>query len=128
MFGPAGFDIPLGLLVDEQEAVDVAGYLGVEEADIHEHGVRVCRPDLERQFVADLGPQRVHACLMDSGEFSRASLPDLDAVDDPIRAMIECCGGKTKTRAALALAAEMTPEDASAIGPVASALRHVTGL
>lgn len=124
IYGAAGFDVPLSVIVDEKELPDVAGYLGVPEDELTALGVRVCRPDLEWQYVRDIGPERVRQCLVESGDFRPSSLPELDGGGDPAALMTQLCGSN-KTRAAMALSVALTHDDAASLTPIVEALQFV---
>lgn len=117
LFGADGFDIPIALLVDENEVPVVAAALGVDDTEVAEHRVWICRKDLEAQYIADLTPERVRQCLIESGEYSAAQLPDLRKVKGAQAAMTEHCSGSSKVRSAMGLAAAMTKQDAEKSPP-----------
>lgn len=69
LFGPAGFDVPLSLLVDADAEAGTASQLGVTVANLNMNGVWVSRADLEDEYVAALGASTVQAALAASSLF-----------------------------------------------------------
>jgi len=69
LFGPAGFNVPLSLLVDEDAEADTAAKLGVAVADLNANGVWVSRTDLEDEYVAALGASALQPALAASSLF-----------------------------------------------------------
>jgi putative ATP-dependent endonuclease of OLD family len=70
LFGPSGFDIPMSMLIDKDATAATAGKLGIPEADLETHGVKVSDPDLEGEYVAALGADVVWAAIAASTLFS----------------------------------------------------------
>lgn len=63
LFGPAGFDVPLSMLIDADAEADTAGKLGVQPADLNSRYVWVSRADLEDEYVAAIGAAPLQAAL-----------------------------------------------------------------
>lgn len=66
LFGPAGFDVPLSMLIDADAAIDTAGKLGVQPADLNSRFVWVSRADLEDEYVAAIGAAPLQVALAES--------------------------------------------------------------
>lgn len=79
LFGSAGFNVPLSMLVDADAESATAAKLGVESADLHSQFVWVSRSDLEDEYVAAIGPQPLQAALTSSNLFRRNQLRHLTA-------------------------------------------------
>lgn len=126
LFGPGGFAVPYAGLVDKAEAADVAGYLGVDEADLAGQGFSICDADLEAECVRALGSERHAELLCASGYFSPAAIRSANGVAD-LADLAETdytawCRKKKKALVAAALALTLTPADAAAITPVVGAV------
>ncbi len=70
LFGASGFDVPMSMLIDKDATAATAGKLGVREADLDQHGVKVSDPDLEGEYVDALGADVVWAAIAASTLFS----------------------------------------------------------
>ena len=70
LFGSTGFDVPMSMLIDKDATAATAGKLGVLEADLEQHGVKVSDPDLEGEYVDALGADVVWAAIAASTLFS----------------------------------------------------------
>lgn len=126
-FGPAGFDIPLLGLLDEDARDEWAFEVGVAAADLEGAGFRVCGADLEEVYVDAIGPGSVIALLQSSPLVAEQSLLDVAGVAD-VNAigrdelLVFCRHKKHKTSSALVVAAGMTPAHASMLQPVVELL------
>lgn len=118
LFGPAGFDVALLTLVDEQEASIVANDLGCTEADLDSRGVLICRADLEDEYVRGLGPVRCVELLARSGLYQERQILGACHVTTadtiPADVLARWCR-KQKINTAMALAQEITMSDAEQI-------------
>jgi putative ATP-dependent endonuclease of OLD family len=74
LFGTNGFDIPLALLIDLDAKTDTAKVLAVHEDDLEQSSVWISDPDLEAEYVAALGADRVWAALSASHLFNQNEL------------------------------------------------------
>ncbi len=70
LFGADGFQVPMSLLIDEDARETTADALRVDPADLEKHGVWICHPDIEAEYVAALGPAAVWEGIEKSGLFS----------------------------------------------------------
>jgi putative ATP-dependent endonuclease of OLD family len=70
LFGADGFQVPMSLLIDEDARETTADALGVDPADLEKHGVWICHPDIEAEYVAALGPAALWEGIEKSGLFS----------------------------------------------------------
>lgn len=127
LFGPAGFDVPLTGLLDEDARVRWAATLSVAPADVEASGYAVCDPDLEGVYIDQLGTAVVIAMLVASPLIGEKSL--LASCGAPDTANITrdqlwayCRHRNHKTHAALAVAAGLDTAQAVALTPVATLL------
>lgn len=74
LFGPSGFKIPLSILIDEDARKETADVLGVEPADVEQHGAFVSQPDLEGEYIAAIGHEETWDVLKKSGLFGAHKL------------------------------------------------------
>jgi putative ATP-dependent endonuclease of OLD family len=79
LFGTNGFDIPLALLIDLDAKTDTAKVLAVHEDDLEQSSVWISDPDLEAEYVAALGADRVWAALSASHLFNQNELKNCTA-------------------------------------------------
>ena len=70
LFGSAGFDVPMSLLIDEDAREKMADRLGVAADDLEEHSTWIADPDLEAEYVEALGANPVWEAIHASGLFS----------------------------------------------------------
>ena len=118
LFGPDGFDIRLLALVDVTEQRVLADALGVEENELDDHDVVCCDYDLEDEYVRALTPNRVAAMLTATGTVAQ-TMSEGDVLG-------WCQAKKNKVRAALAVASEMTVDEAKSITPVATLIERAS--
>ena len=74
LFGKTGFQIPLSILIDEDARNETADALGVDPADVEQHGVFVSQPDLEGEYIAAMGHEETWDILEKSGLFTAHKL------------------------------------------------------
>lgn len=74
LFGASGFQIPLSILIDEDARGETADVLGVDAADVEQHGVFVSQPDLEGEYIAAIGHEETWDVLEKSGLFTAHKL------------------------------------------------------
>lgn len=79
LFGPAGFDVPLSMLIDADAEIDTAAKLDVQPTDLHSRFVWVSRADLEDEYVAAIGAAPLQAALAASTLFKPNMLLRLTA-------------------------------------------------
>ena len=129
LFGAPGFDLALCGMVDSDAAESWATELGVTRADLGAAGFVEVAPDLEGAYVGAFGVSRVIALLRSSGAYteqqvlSACGVPDVAALTPALLA--DFCR-RHKTRAAIAIAHEMTASDAGALTPVTDLLAIVS--
>ena len=70
LFGADSFKVPMSLLIDEDARETTAEAVGVDAFDLAKHGVWICDPDLEAEYVVALGPAAVWEAVEKSGLFS----------------------------------------------------------
>jgi len=70
LFGKAGFDIPMSMLIDKDASSDTASKLGIPEEHLEEHGVKISDPDLEAEYVTAIGAGAVWGAIEASPLFS----------------------------------------------------------
>lgn len=131
LFGPAGFNIPMSLLIDDDATADTATKLGVPVADLQLHSVWVSRPDLEAEYVSVLGVPRVWQALSASALFSNAerancstSGPGGTRTVDDVAAFCRS-SSKHKVRAALVVAPLLGEVEARAIASINQLLDEI---
>ncbi len=127
LFGPDGFGLPMSGLLDEDARAEWADTIGVAEADLEVEGYIVCDPDLEGSYVEALGESTVIDMLLKSPGITKNSLLKscgVDEIDDiSSQALADYCRHKKrKVRAAVSVAAGLTPEQAAKIVPIADLL------
>lgn len=74
LFGATGFDVPLGILVDEDAEVASAKRHGVAPADLPTKSIWISRKDLEAEYVRALTPEVVWTALDASSLFTANQL------------------------------------------------------
>jgi putative ATP-dependent endonuclease of OLD family len=124
LFGSAGFDIPMSLLIDLDAVAATAVKLGVPASDLHLKSTWVSDPDLEAEYVAALGAGTVWAAIESSTLFSdneRANCnrlgPGGTRTADDVAAFCRS-SSKHKVRAALVVAPLIQDPQARAIGSI----------
>lgn len=123
LFGAAGFNIPLTILIDADASAETAKKLGIAEADLAAKGVWVSTPDLEAEYVTALGAATVWTAIGASPLFSpneRANCamtgPGGTRTDADV-AMF-CGRSKYKVRAAMVVADLLDQASAPNIGTI----------
>jgi putative ATP-dependent endonuclease of the OLD family len=131
LFGSAGFDIPMSLLIDDDATAHTATKLGVPVADLHLHSVWVSSPDLEAEYVSALGGPKVWQALSASPLFSNTERANcstsgpggIRTVDD-VAAFCRS-SSKHKVRAALVVAPLLGEAEAKTIASVNKLLDEI---
>ncbi len=127
VFGPSGFDASLFGLVDADAEERWATALGVRAVDLEAFGVFVSRPDLEGEYVSELGAARVLELLEDSGLFPtsqlEAALGDLSKVS--VEGVAAFCRHKKRKILAAVAVASLTAAEAVTLGAGARLLRRL---
>jgi putative ATP-dependent endonuclease of OLD family len=120
LFGTAGFDIPLTILIDADASAETAKKLGIAEADLAANGVWVSSADLEAEYVAALGADVVWADIQASSLFTpnerancTVSGPGGTRTAGDVAAF--CGRSKYKVRAAMVVAALLNTTSALTI-------------
>lgn len=131
LLGPAGFDVPVFGLLDEDARVEWAGILGIDPADLEGAGYQVCAPDLEGLYIDTLGIPAVIGMLVASPLITEPSILascGVANVGDVTRDQLltYCRHKKHKVAAALAVSAGISAADAAALGPIAALLGLAT--
>jgi hypothetical protein len=125
LFGPAGFDLKLTGLVDEDARGLWAGAVGVDPADLDAAGYVVCDPDLEGVYIDTLGVSTVIAMLLASPQMTEASMLQSCKVatfGDITRDILWGLCNRKKVPAALAVAAALDSAQAASLTPLVSVL------
>lgn len=118
LFGPAGFDVAMSMLIDADAATETAKKLVIPEADLAKHSTWVSSPDLESEYVSALGAADVWTAIDSSGLFSANELANCatsgpGGIRTPGDVAAFCrFGSKYKVKAAMAVAPLL--DDASA--------------
>ena len=131
LFGSAGFDIPMSLLIDLDAVATTASKLGVPVADLHLHSTWVSDPDLETEYVATLGSGTVWTAIERSALFSDNERANCNAsglggtrTADDVAAFCRS-SSKHKVRAALVVAPLIGDPQARAIGSIDKLLDEI---
>ena len=131
LFGSAGFDIPMSLLIDLDAVGATAAKLGVPATDLHLHSTWVSDPDLEAEYVAALGTGTVWTAIENSTLFSdnerancNSSGPGGTRTADDVAAFCRS-SSKHKVRAALVVAPLIGDPQARAIGSINKLLDEI---
>ncbi len=131
LFGKAGFDIPMSLLIDEDARQATADKLGVAPQDLEQHSTFVSAPDLEGEYVTALGADPAWTAISTVGLFSPNELANCSAsgpggtrtADD----VAEFCRRKGyKVRAAMAIAPVLTDVTGPAIVSINNLLGEIS--
>jgi putative ATP-dependent endonuclease of OLD family len=127
LFRPAGFDVHLVGLLDEDASETFAGEIGVAKADLGTKGYVVCDPDLEGVYVDALGVPVVIEMLLASRSINERSLLDtcgVGATADIGRDALwtYCRSKKHKVAAALAVNTGLQAAQARQLVPLITLL------
>lgn len=130
LFGSAGFNVPLSMLIDLDAKAATADKLGVAEGDLGQHSTFVSDPDLEAEYVAALGAGPVWSALTNSGLFSNNELNNCASSGLGESRTAEdvaefCRRKKYKVRAAMAVAPVLDATTAAAIASINALLIEV---
>lgn len=74
IFGENGFRLTVSILVDEDAEEDIADVLGVKKEDLASKSVYVSRRNLEEEYVAAIGADRLWSALEESSLFTQNML------------------------------------------------------
>ena len=131
LFGAAGFDIPMSLLIDKDATADTAGKLGVPETDLHLHSTWVSDPDLEAEYVTTLGAATVWTAIEQSALFSNnernncsTSGPGGTRTVEDVAAFCRS-SSKHKVRAAMVMAPLIGEPEARALPSISQILDEI---
>jgi putative ATP-dependent endonuclease of OLD family len=130
LFGPAGFNLHLVGLLDEDARIACAAHIGVAPCDLEAAGFLVCDPDLEGMYIDGLGVEVVRNALCASssiGERSLLTACAVPAITDIDRdALWKYCSHKRhKVAAALAVSKALDATRAGALTPMTALLQLV---
>jgi putative ATP-dependent endonuclease of OLD family len=121
-FGPAGFDVPIVGLLDEDAREDWASSIGVVADDLESSGYVVCWPDLEGLYVDALGTDRMLHLLEESGITERHIRRVCGIGEDAMISQAElakfCRHKRRKVRSALAVANGLDADDVAQFAPL----------
>ncbi|MFD2839743.1 ATP-dependent endonuclease [Populibacterium corticicola] len=130
LFGAAGFNVPLSILVDEDAETAAARRHGIPTADLPTRSIWISRTDLEDEYVRALGAAQVWEAFSSSTLFSARQLskvspsgPDGALTTQDVAAFCR----NNKVEAALVVAEFLTEETARAIASVESVLAEAAG-
>lgn len=130
LFGAAGFNIPLSMLIDLDAKTATAEKLGVPEADLAQHSTFVSNPDLEAEYVSAVGAGPAWTAIENSGLFSRNEMnnctlsgPGGTRTADDVAAF--CRRKKYKVRAAMAVAPILDPTTAAGVVSIHALLSEI---
>lgn len=128
LFGPTAFDITMFALVDENEAPILTKALNCPETDLNQHGVLICKTDLEDEYVRGLGVARLIEALTGSGMYDVRQIlagchaSTVESIDP--HALAEWCRGD-KVKVAASLATRITAADAASVTVLADLVNRL---
>jgi putative ATP-dependent endonuclease of OLD family len=131
LFGSAGFDIPMSLLIDLDAVTVTAAKLGVPATDLHLHSTWVADPDLEAEYVAALGTGTVwtaieHSTLFSDNERANCNTSGPGGTRTTADVAAFCrSSSKHKVRAAMVVAPLIGEPQARAIGSLNKLLDEI---
>ena len=82
IFGENGFDLRVSVLVDEDAEEYIADVLGVKKEDLASKSVYVSRRDLEEEYVAAIGTDKLWSAFWKSSLFTQNMLKECAISDD----------------------------------------------
>jgi putative ATP-dependent endonuclease of OLD family len=129
LFGPAGFDLRITGLVDEDRRERWAKSVGVAPADLETAGFVVCNPDLEGVYIDTLGVDEVVRMLLASPLFSERRILGfckIATLGDLTRDLLWGFCTSSKVDCALAVAAELTVAQAKLLTPLVTLLNNAS--
>lgn len=131
VFGPDGFDIPMSLLIDKDDAAKRAAKFGIHVDDLHLRSTWVSDPDLEAEYVSALGADAVWAAIERSKLFSanerancKTSGPGGTRTINDVAAFCRA----HKVNAALAAASLIGADEAQAVASISKLLDEIKRL
>jgi len=130
LFGGAGFDVPLSVLIDEDYKAASAKAFGVAEGDLEAMGVYTCVKDLEAEYVAAVGAPKLHKWLADSklfstNEFANCRPTGASGEHTEVDVAKFCGTSKYKTRSAIAVVANIELSDVQKMAPIVNLISNV---
>lgn len=131
LFGASGFDVPLSILIDEDAKTRTAKAFGSAESDLESVGVFTCVKDLEGEYVRAVGATELYKWLDASNLFSKNEFanckPSGPGGSYTDQDLMDFCGtNKYKTRAAIAIVANIRLADVEKIKPIVDLLTRVS--
>lgn len=130
LFGKNGFDIPLTVLIDQDAEAKLAKKLQITPDQLLDRNVHISRADLEDEYVAALGVDKLWNALSTSPTFKPNQITNFtkqfnQSVPDPSELATLCRDKDYKTRCAVLACSFLTPETASQITSVNEVLNEV---
>lgn len=129
VYGPNGFGLPLGGMVDEDHRDNWASAIGISGAQLDHpaQGYVVCEPDLEAEYINALGVPFVVTALAASPSLGTTSLLNstgaASTADITTSQLADYCRHKKhKVAAALAVSQAMGAAEAASLTPIVSLL------
>jgi len=127
-FGPAGFDLPIVGLLDDDAKEDWSGSIGIAPGDLENAGYFVCCPDLEGLYVETLGVERMLQLLGASGmdeRYIQRACQVAEGTEISVTQLAEFCRHKRrKARCSLAVANGLESDDALLFASIATLLEE----
>lgn len=130
LFGENGFDIPLSILIDQDAEEDLASYLQITPDQLLDKNVHISRADLEDEYVAALGVDKLWNTLSTSSTFTPNQINEFtNQFKQSVPSLFElhklCKHKKRKTHCAILACSILTPETAPQITSVNEVLNEV---
>lgn len=129
LFGPAGFDLRITGLVDEDRRDRWAKSVGVAPANFETTGFVVCNPDLEGVYIDTLGVDEVVRMLLASPLISKRRILGfckIGTLGDLTRDLLWVFCKNSKVECALAVAEDLTVAQAMLLTPLVTLLNNAS--
>lgn len=132
LFGLAGFNIPISMLIDADAAAATASKLGIPVCDLPNHSVWVSGADLEDEYVKALGAAVVWAGLQASSLFNASELANCQPTGTGgafLNADVAtfCRRKRSKVKAAMVVAPLLDAATASLVTSIDLLLTEISG-
>lgn len=132
LFGRAGFNIPISMLIDEDAAGATASKLSIPTTDLNKHSVWVSQADLEDEYVTALGAAVVWSSLQTSSLFSTNELANCNPTGPggtylDIDVATFCRRRKSKVKAAIVVAPLLDAATAPLVTSIDRLLNEIVG-
>lgn len=133
LFGTNGFNIPISMLIDEDAVGATAKHLDVPRDELNQHSVWICQRDLEDEYVAALGADKLWPALQASSLFNQNELanckptgPGDTYLDADVAAF--CRRNKSKVKAAIVVASLLDATTAAKVASISGLLNQIADI